>query len=460
MSDSKELTEKLVYKKKTAYEKYPEQTAKAYEYCEGYMEFLDHAKTERDATAAAVKMAIDAGFTEYKFGMKVSPGDKYFVDNRGKSVYLFIIGSEDLERGIAITAAHIDSPRVDFKAMPVFEAGGMAFFKTHYYGGIKKYQWTTIPLAIHGTVVLSDGTSVDICVGEDEADPIFYINDILPHLGAEWAQKPLASAIEGEMLNVLAASEPCGKDADAIKLNLLRILNEKYGIIEEDFQSAELCAVPALKARDVGFDRSLIAAYGHDDKVCAYPELTAILSLDHPKNTVMSILADKEETGSNGNTGMKTSAFIDIIADLAAGMGKNERVVRANSRCISADVSAAYDPNFASAFELRNSALINCGIALCKYTGARGKSDTNDCGAEFVGQIRKIFNDAGVVWQTAELGKVDAGGGGTVAKYISEKNIDTLDVGVAVVSMHAPYEVVAKTDVYNMHKAVLAFYNN
>ncbi len=458
-SAGEQLREKLIYKKKTVFEKCPDEEKEVFEYAKGYMQFLDNSKTERDATAYSIELAKKKGFAEYRLGMKVKAGDKFYYNNRGKSVYFFIIGSENIENGMAITAAHIDSPRLDLKPNPAYEANGMAFLKTHYYGGIKKYQWTAIPLALHGTVTLADGKTVDVKIGEAADDPLFYVNDILPHLARDQFAKPTGSAIEGEQLNLLSGSMPFDTTTqEAIKLNLLRILNEKYGMTEADFQSAELCAVPAEKARDIGLDRGLIGAYGHDDKVCAYPEITAILSLDKPKKTVMSILADKEETGSDGNTGMKTSAFCDIIADICASMKKNERIVRANSVCLSADVAAGYDPNFAGAFEINNSAIINCGIALCKYTGGGGKSSTNDASGEYVGKIRKIFDDNGVVWQTCELGKVDQGGGGTVAKFISEKNIDTVDVGVPVISMHAPYEVVSKFDVYNMHKAVVAFY--
>ena len=458
-SEGELLKEKLIYKKKTAFEKCPDEKDAAFAYAEDYKKFLDNAKTERDASKFAIALAKKKGFKEYKLGMKVKAGDKFYFNNRGKSVYFFIIGSENIENGIAITAAHIDSPRLDIKANPVYESGGMAFIKTHYYGGIKKYQWTALPLALHGVVTLSDGKTVDVLIGEDESDPVFYVNDILPHLARDQYAKTVGAAIEGEQLNLLSGSIPFDNEtSEAIKLNMLKLLNDKYGMTEVDFQSAELCAVPALKARDIGLDRSLIGGYGHDDKVCAYPEISAILSLSKPKKTVMSIIADKEETGSDGNTGMKTSAFCDIIADICAVMGKNERVVRANSLCLSADVSAAYDPNFAGAYEINNSAIINCGIALCKYTGGGGKSSTNDASGEYVGKIRKIFDDAGVVWQTAELGKVDQGGGGTVAKFISEKNIDTVDVGVPVISMHAPYEVISKFDLYNMHKAVVAFY--
>lgn len=454
-----ERADMLFYKKKSAYEKCASDFELAKEYCEGYKAFLDSSKTEREACKNAIAMAEKNGFRPFEFGCDVKAGDKFYFNNRGKSVYLMVIGKEDIESGIAITAAHIDSPRLDLKALPVFEAGGMAYFKTHYYGGVKKYQWTALPLALHGTFINADGESVDVCIGEDEGDPVFYITDILPHLAADQYSKKLGEAIDGEMLNIVAGSEPYDNEtANAVKLNLLHILNEKYGITEADFASAEISAVPVEKARDVGFDRSLIASYGHDDRVCAYPELTAILSLDAPEKTVMSILADKEETGSDGATGMKSAAFCDIISDICQTLGKNERKVRANSVCLSADVAAAFDPAFAYAYELNNSAIIGSGIALCKYTGSRGKSSTNDATAEFVGKVRAIFDNANVVWQSAELGKVDQGGGGTVAKYISEKNIDTVDVGVPVISMHAPYELVSKVDVYNMHKAVLAFY--
>ena len=460
-TQAQQLQEALLYKKKTAYEQNEQDFELAAEYCKGYMEYLDSSKTERESCKTAIEMAKARGFVPYTFGMPVKAGDKFYFNNRDKSVYLLIIGSEDIEKGIAITAAHIDSPRLDLKALPVYEAGKMAYLKTHYYGGIKKYQWTAIPLALHGTVINAKGEKIDICIGEDENDPIFYITDILPHLGQDQYRKNLGDAIDGEMLNLVAGSLPYDNEvSEGVKLNLLRILNEKYGIVEADFASAELSAVPAVKARDVGLDRSMIASYGHDDRVCAYPELTAIFSLENPEKTVMSILADKEETGSDGATGMKTAAFCDIISDICNTLGKNERTVRANSACLSADVAAAFDPAFAYAYEQANSAFIGCGIALCKYTGSRGKSSTNDATAEFVGKVRQIFDQANVVWQSAELGKVDQGGGGTVAKYIAEKNIDTVDVGVPVISMHAPYELVSKVDVYNMHKAIVAFYTS
>ncbi len=461
LTDGKSIAEELEYKKRSVYDKYPNEKLTAMDYCVGYAEFLDECKTEREATDYAVTMAEKNGFTEYTFGQKVEKGGKYYYNNRGKNLFLFVIGKNGIDNGVSIGAAHVDSPRIDIKACPLYEADGMAFFKTHYYGGIKKYQWTAVPLALHGVVIKKNGQKVNVKIGENDTDPVFYINDILPHLGQEQYKKSLGEAIDGETLNVLVGSEPYPDTevSNRIKLNVLDILNKAYGIDEEDFLSAELTAVPAMKCRDIGFDRSMMAAYGHDDRVCAYPLLTALFELEAPERTAMVILADKEETGSNGNTGLKTWIMCDLIADLCQTLGANERAVRANSMCLSADVAAAYDPNFAYAYEKNNSAIINSGIAICKFTGSRGKSDTNDANAEYVGKIRAIFDEADVAWQSCEMGKVDQGGGGTVAKFISEKNIDTLDVGVAVISMHAPYELVAKNDVYNMHKGSLAFFN-
>ncbi len=459
-SQGKALLEELGYTKKSSYSRFPKQVDEAKEYCKGYKSFLDECKCEREASAYIIEQARERGFVEFTFGMNVVPGGKYYYDNRGKNPFLFIIGSDELESGIAICASHIDSPRIDIKANPLYESDGMAFFKTHYYGGIKKYQWTAIPLALHGVIMKKNGESVEVRIGEGEDEPIFYINDILPHLGKDQYKKSLGESIEGEQLNLLVGCEeyPDDEVGERIKLNVLYLLNEKYGVREEDLLSAELCAVPAFKARDVGLDRGLVAAYGHDDRVCAYPMLTSILEISQPKRTVMAIFADKEETGSNGNTGLKTSVMCDIIADICHSMGKNERAVRQRSMCMSADVAAAYDPNFAYAYERNNSAIVNSGVAVCKFTGSRGKSDTNDANAEYVAKIRKIFDSSEVVWQMCEMGKVDQGGGGTVAKYVSENNIDTIDVGVAVISMHAPYEVVAKNDVYNMYKACRAFF--
>ena len=456
-----EMLDKLSYKRKNIYEEAtPEKIKAIYDYAEGYKTFLDNSKTEREATNATIEMVKAKGYTEYKIGDKLYVGDKKYLNQHGKSLIVFSVGENDLEaEGIRIVAAHIDSPRLDLKQVPMYEDSGMAFLKTHYYGGVKKYQWTSIPLALHGVMVKADGEVVDVCIGEDDSDPIFYINDLLPHLGADQSQKPLGSAISGETLNILIGGLPYDdKDvADKVKLTALSILHDKYGVTEEDFLSAELSLVPAFKARDIGFDRALIASYGHDDRVCSYPAVTALLDNADTKQTVMVVLADKEEIGSVGFTGMQSAFLVDLITEIYHACGKNPIVVRSKSKCLSADVTACYDPNFAEVYEKRNSALISCGTTMSKYTGSRGKSGTNDATAEFVGYVRKLFNENGVIWQTGELGKVDQGGGGTVAMYIANHNIATVDLGVPVISMHAPYEVVSKADVYSTYEAFCAF---
>lgn len=456
------LDEKLSYKRENIFDRIDAKTEKeVFDYCEGYKNFLDTAKTEREAVSTAIQLAKQNGFKEYSFGAPLKAGDKFYYNNRGKSLILFKIGNESIENGIRIAAAHVDSPRLDLKPRPLYEDMGMCFLKTHYYGGIKKYQWTAMPLALHGKVILSDNSTVDIVIGEDDKDPVFYINDLPPHLAQTQNQKTLALGIEGENLNLLVGSKPYPDNevAAKIKLNILTILNEKYGITEADLISAELCAVPAAKARDLGFDRSLISSYGHDDRVCAYPALTAIFDGEDTKHTVMVVLADKEETGSDGNTGMKSAFLRDIIENIAISLGGNPVTVRATSKCLSADVNVAYDPNFPDVFEKRNAALINHGVVISKYTGARGKSGTSDASAEYLGYIRNIFDKNDICWQIAELGKVDQGGGGTVAAYIANMNIDTIDLGVPVLSMHAPCEVVAKLDVYMAHKAICTLFN-
>ena len=454
------LSEKLGYKKKSVYElANAERISAAMSYAEGYKVYLDNAKTEREAVKESIALAEKFGYTEYKLGDKISSGDKKYYNNRGKNLFLFSVGTEPINCGIKITAAHIDAPRIDLKQCPLYEDDGMAFFKTHYYGGIRKYQWVATPLALHGVIAKADGTVIDVSVGEDDSDPVFYINDLLPHLAHKQGRTPIDEAIDGEKLNVLVGGAPYDDDGEkSIKLNVLRLLNEKYDVTEEDFLSAELCLVPSVKARDVGFDRALIGAYGHDDRVCAYPALTALLEASDSVHTNLCILADKEETGSDGNSGMQCELMLDLINELAANLGGNPALVRANSTCLSADVSAAYDPNFAEVYEKKNSAMLSCGVVLTKFTGARGKSSTNDASAEFIASLRAIFAKEGVIWQTAELGKVDCGGGGTVAKYISKHNIDTVDLGVGVISMHAPYEVISKVDLYEAYKAMLAFY--
>ena len=460
MKDAKTLSEELFYTKKSVYQAADDAVVDgAYAFATPYAAFLDAAKTEREAVKESIRIAEEAGFKPYTFGMKLSAGEKYYYNNCGKNLFLFTVGSEPIENGVRISAAHIDSPRLDLKQCPLYEEGGMSFFKTHYYGGIRKYQWVATPLALHGVISKADGTNVEVSIGEDDNDPVFYINDLLPHLGHQQEKQPLGEAIPGEKLNILIGSRPYDKsgDSDSIKLNTMRLINEKYGIKEDDFLSAELEVVPAFKARDIGFDRSMIGAYGHDDRVCAYPALRAIIDAADSKHTLMCILADKEEIGSEGNTGMQCELMLDLINEIANALGGNPAVVRANSKCLSADVSAAYDPNFADVFEKRNTPLLSAGVVLTKFTGARGKSGTNDASAEFIGWLRGVMENAGVVWQAGELGKVDCGGGGTVAKYISKHNISTADLGVPVISMHAPYEVIAKVDLYEAYRAFVAF---
>lgn len=457
------LKEKLFAENKSAYDVCTEDEINAaYAYCGEYMQFLDRAKTERECVTEAVKLLEKNGFTAFEYGKKYVTGDKFYYNNRGKALYAVVMGEKSLAEGVSLAAGHIDSPRIDLKQNPVYEEGGMAFFKTHYYGGIKKFQWVTIPLALHGVIVKEDGTVINVCIGEEATDPVFYITDVLPHLGKDQAAKTLGGAFTGENLNVLAGSRPYDDKAisERIKLNLLALLNEKYDVTEADLLSAELCLVPSARARDIGFDRSLIGAYGHDDRVCSYPILSAILDMaaHTPTYTAVTILADKEEIGSEGNTGMQSFAFENMLIELAENAGVNPRRMFAHSKCLSADVTACYDPNYAEVYEARNSAFVNKGVALAKFTGARGKSSTNDAHAEYVAYVRSIFNKAGCVWQTAELGKVDQGGGGTVAMYLAKLDIDTVDVGVPVLSMHAPFEVVSKTDVYMAYKAFRAFF--
>ena len=458
MSETK--NNELVYEKKTVYEKAGAKVVEeAYEYAKGYVRFLDASKTEREATAEGVKLAEAAGYRPYTFGDEMKAGDKFYYNNRGKNVYLFRIGSEHINNGIRITAAHIDSPRLDLKQVPVYEDSGMCFLKTHYYGGIRKYQWLATPLALHGVVVKQSGEVVNIVVGEKDEDPVMYITDLLPHLAAAENGKTVANAFVGEKLNILVGSKPLeGAEKDSVKMGVLQYLFDTYGITEEDLLSAELSIVPAAKARDVGFDRSMIGGYGHDDRVCAYPSITAMIDADESVHTTMCILVDKEETGSDGVTGMQSSLITDIITEIAKAMGGNEALVRSNSKCLSSDVTATFDPNFADVYEHRNSSLLGCGVGMCKFTGSRGKGGTSDASAELVAWVRRCFNEAGVVWQTCELGKVDAGGGGTVAKFMANHNIDTIDIGVGVLSMHAPFELIAKVDLYEAYRAFKAFY--
>lgn len=456
-----EIRDELFYKQKNGYDTMStQQRIDMEDYCRGYMAFLNEARTEREAVKIAIEMAEDKGFVEYVDGMKLSPGDKVYCNNRSKALMLAVIGRKSLEEGCVIAGAHVDSPRIDLKQNPLYESDELAYFKTHYYGGIKKYQWVTIPLELHGVVALKNGETIDVSIGRDPSDPQFVITDLLPHLGKEQMRKTMEEGITGEGLNILIGSIPYADEgSDRVKLAVMSILNDRYGVIEEDFLSAELTAVPAFEVREIGLDRSLIGGYGHDDRVCAYAELKAILDLDEaPEKTAVCILADKEETGSDGVSGMQSSAFECFMEELCAGQNVPLRRCFKNSFCLSADVTAAFDPNFPEVSEKRNDAKLNYGMGICKFTGARGKSGTSDASAEIVGYLRRIFADAGVIWQMSELGKVDQGGGGTIAKYMANRNIDTIDAGVPVMSMHAPFEVVAKFDCFMTYLGVLAAY--
>ncbi len=456
----KEMKERLFLKRQHGlYRMTEEQLEECDKFCEEYKRFMDFAKIEREAVIYTIDLLKKNGYIEYKRGMKLNPGDKIYRCNRGKAVLMAVIGTAPISEGIRLCAAHIDSPRLDLKQNPLYEEKEIALFKTHYYGGIKKYQWTAIPLALHGVVCRADGTEISVSIGEDENDPVFCVTDLLPHLANAQMSKPLAKGISGEQLNLLIGSRPFRDDEEsgAVKLNIMNILFEKYNITEADFISSELEAVPAFKARDIGFDRSMIGAYGHDDKVCAYTALRATVDCKNPVHTVVTVLTDKEETGSDGNTGLCSSYLEYFIHDLAEDLGSDGRTVLSASECLSADVNAAFDPTFPEVNESNNCAYINKGVVITKYTGARGKSGTSDASAEFTGRVRRLMNSKSVIWQTGELGKVDEGGGGTVAAYIANLDVDTIDLGVPVLSMHAPYEVVSKIDTYMAYKAFMAF---
>ena len=458
---AEKLRDELTYKPQNGGIKLTEdQIRRAYEFCDDYKEFLDSAKTEREATAEAVRLAEIAGFVPFEKGKVYAAGQKVYKVNRGKCIMLAVIGSKPVSEGVRLAIAHIDSPRLDLKPNPLFESDEIAMFKTHYYGGIKKYQWTTIPLAMHGVIFLADGSKLEVRIGEEEGDPQFCITDLLPHLGYEQEKKPLGSAIPGENLNILVGSLSINDDkgSDLVKLNTLRLLNEKYGLVESDFLSAEIEFVPAAKARDVGFDRSMIGAYGHDDRVCAYPALMAALTCNNPEHTAITVLTDKEEIGSEGNTGLQSAYMKYFLYDLADMQGVKGRDVLSASQCLSADVNAAFDPTYSDVYEKRNACFINKGVCITKYTGARGKSGTSDASAEYMSHIRMLLDRTNVLWQIGELGKVDVGGGGTVAKYVANLDVDTVDLGVPVLSMHAPWEIVAKIDVYMAYRAFYEFF--
>lgn len=435
---------------------------KAMSFSEDYKSFLNKAKTEREAVIETVKKAEDCGFTEFEPGKKYDAGDKFYFVNRDKAVILTVMGKKPLSDGIRIAAAHIDSPRLDLKQNPLYEDHEIALFKTHYYGGIKKYQWTAIPLSLHGVIIKSDGEKVSVNIGEDKNDPVFCVTDLLPHLAAAQMKRTPAELIKGEELNILVGSLPFKDDkvSNKVKLKIMSILNEKYGIVEDDFISAELEAVPQFKASDVGFDRSMVGSYGQDDRVCAYTALEAILKCKNPKHTCMTVLTDKEETGSDGNTGLNSSYLPYFINNLASVYGLEGHNVMSASECLSADVNAAVDPTFPDVTEIRNASKINYGVVATKFTGSRGKSGTSDASAEFVGRVRRLFDENNIIWQTGELGKVDMGGGGTVAQYIANLDINVIDVGVPVLSMHAPFEVTSKIDIYMAFKAFSVFFED
>ena len=455
-----ELRESLLMDSQNGYTRItPEQREDMERYCLRYRMFLDACKTEREATAWTVREAEKRGYKPFAPGMTVNPGDKIYYNNRDKSIALAVIGRKPLAEGVNICAAHVDSPRLDLKPNPLYEDSEIAYFKTHYYGGIKKYQWPTIALALHGVVYRKDGSVVTVTIGEEDSDPVLMVSDLLPHLAGDQMQKTLAKGIAGEQLNVILGSEPLeGEGSDLVKLNIMRLLNEKYGLIEADFLSAELTVVPAGRCREVGLDRSLLGAYGHDDRVCAYAELDALLTVENPEKTAICILADKEEIGSVGISGMQSHFFEHFLGSLCDAQGAKLEDCLANSFCLSADVSNAYDPNFAETCDKRNNSQLNYGVAICKYTGARGKSSASAASAEAMGHVRTTLDNAGVIWQIATLGKVDQGGGGTVAAYMANRNIVTVDAGVPVLCMHAPMELVSKLDCYETMLACKAIY--
>ena len=456
------LREQLLNQKKNGWDKVDEATEQAiFDYCEGYQVYLDRGKTERTCVDYTVELIEAAGFVPLERGMELEPGMKVYRVNRGRGINLAVIGSAPLDQGVSIVAAHIDAPRLDLKPTPLYEDSEIAFLKTHYYGGIRKYQWVTIPLELRGVVVLKDGSVVNVSVGGNPGDPQFTINDLLPHLGADQSKKPLGEAIPAESLNLVVGSRPLKDDEGdgRVKLAVMQILNEKYGITEADFISAEIEAVPAFNATDIGFDRTLLGAYGHDDRVCAYAGLKAMLDLEGtPCRTAVCVLADKEEIGSEGVSGMQSAFFDTFVEDLCDSQNVPLRACYEKSFCLSSDVTAAFDPNFAEVYERNNSAFVNYGVGLSKYTGARGKGGCSDAGAEAVGYVRRLLDDRGVLWQMAELGKTDQGGGGTVACYMANRNIDTLDAGVPVLSMHSPFETVSKLDCYMTYAACRAIY--
>ena len=458
----KELQEELTWKFPHIAKEAPEQVEEAAAFCEGYKAFLDEGKTERECVKKAVELLKAAGYAEFDTKGSYQPGDKVYYVNRNKAIIATTFGEKSVKEGIRMNGAHIDSPRLDLKPSPVYEKDDMALFKTHYYGGIRKYQWATIPLAMHGVIVKKNGEMVELNLGEKPGDPVFCITDLLPHLSAEQNERKLKDGIKGEELNIVIGSIPYTDDEvkEPVKLMALKLMNEQFGITEKDFLRAEVEFVPAHKASDVGFDRSMVGAYGQDDRICAYTALIAEIDTKNPTYTTMTILTDKEEIGSEGNTGLNSNYVGDYITYLAELEGVNPKEVFRNTICLSSDVNAAYDPTFASVYDPLNSSYVNKGCVLTKYTGARGKSGSNDASAELMAKVIGIMEKEGVYWQIGELGAVDVGGGGTIAKFVASMNIDVVDLGVPILSMHAPFELASKLDVLNTYRAFKSFYKN
>lgn len=450
---------------KNTWEKYKDNLNEVMEYNEGYKDYISKNKTERACVKDSIRLAKEKGFKPLDSFETLKPGDKVYVNNRDKNIALFVIGNKPLTEGMRILGAHIDSPRMDLKQNPLYESEGFVLADTHYYGGVKKYQWVTIPLSLYGVIAKKDGTVVDVVIGEDDNDPVVGISDLLIHLAAEQLDKKAAKVIEGENLDVTLGSMPLvGEEKDAVKANILKLLKDKYDIEEEDFVSAEIEVVPSGKARDYGLDRSMIAGYGHDDRVCAYTSLTAILDMDVCDYTCCTILVDKEEIGSVGATGAQSLFFENTVGEMLVKMGIDSfvqtRLTLSRSKMLSSDVSAGVDPLFVSVNDKKNAAYLGNGIVFNKYTGARGKSGSNDASAEYVARIRAVMDESNIYYQTAELGKVDLGGGGTIAYILGNYNMDVIDAGIAVLNMHAPMEVVSKVDVYETYQAYKAFLKN
>lgn len=463
----KELFEELSFTRKNAYEAISgREKDKMFSLCDEYRGYLDNGKTERECVRETLEMAKAQGFVPLEEKDTLKAGDKVYCINRGKNILLAVIGSEDIENGVNLVGAHIDSPRLDLKQNPLYESNDMALLKTHYYGGIKKYQWTAIPLALHGVIFTKEGKKLTLNIGENENDPVFCVTDLLPHIAQTQMSKKATEVVDGESLNILIGGMPVGEDVkEKVKFGVLKLLNERYGICEKDFISAEIEAVPAFKAKNLGLDESFVGAYGQDDRVCAFTTIKAVFDVKAPKKTAIALLVDKEEIGSAGNTGMLSAFFEMTLAEMiekikgSCPVTKLNKTIR-NSACMSSDVSAAVDPNYEGEFEKKNATFAGYGMALVKYTGARGKSGSSDANAEFVHKIGKLMDDNNVIWQTGELGKVDHGGGGTIAQYVANLNMDVIDCGVPVLSMHSPFEVTAKSDIYMAYKSYVTFYEN